>query len=169
MKHLAISPAYIDALLDKVGRTFDKQLVEEHSNAVTLDLRISELRSQIRQTIDKIKYLSSETAIKYMEEDIVRLEQEITELETQRQQEKEQKPVDMAKMTIYVRFYLEHLEKLLLNFGNPVLQARYFGLIFNEAPTYKDLDSGTPDISKITGVNEVFKAALPGKNTYGWG
>ena len=32
----------------------------------------------------------------------------------------------------------------------------YFGVIFNKAPNYDDLVFGTPDITKITGVNEVF-------------
>jgi NAD(P)-dependent dehydrogenase (short-subunit alcohol dehydrogenase family) len=49
-----------------------------------------------------------------------------------------------------------NLEELLLHHSNPVLQAKYFGVIFNEAPTYVDIVSGTPDCSKITGVNSVF-------------
>ncbi|HEY4963925.1 MAG TPA: hypothetical protein VIH90_04480, partial [Candidatus Saccharimonadales bacterium] len=35
-------------------------------------------------------------------------------------------------------------------------QAKYLGVIFNEVPTYDDIVSGTPDVTKITGVNEVF-------------
>lgn len=64
----------------------------------------------------------------------------------------------MEKMKAYVRYFLEHLEELLLHHGNPTLQAKYFGVIFNEAPTYDDIVSGTPDCSKITGVNEIFRA-----------
>ncbi len=168
VQSLQVSPDYIDSLMDTFGDAFDKQLLDEHKDAVTIDLRLAELQSQIGQTVDKIKYLSSETAIKYMEADIVKLEAEISELEVERQKEKTQKPADMSKIQAYVKYYLEHLDTLLLHHSNPVLQAKYFGVIFNEAPTYEDIVSGTPDISKITGVNEVFRGITPGKNTHGW-
>jgi len=74
----------------------------------------------------------------------------------------------MDKMKTYVKYYLEHLEELLLHHSNSVLQAKFFGLIFNQAPTYADIVSETPDISKITGVNEVFKAKDLYSKTYGW-
>jgi hypothetical protein len=93
--------------------------------------------------------VSSETTIKYLEE-------EIADLAVERQDAEKQEPVDMGKMKAYVRYYLEHLEELLLHHSNPVLQAKYFGVIFNEAPTYADIVSGTPDCSKITGANTVF-------------
>jgi len=168
VKCLQVSPEYIEALMSMVGEAFDKQLYDVHTDAVTIDLRITELRSQIRQTVDKIKFLSSETSIKYMEEDIMKLETEISELEVTRQQTATQEPIDMDKMKTYVKYYLEHLEELLLHHSNSVLQAKFFGLIFNQAPTYADIVSETPDISKITGVNEVFKAKDLYSKTYGW-
>jgi hypothetical protein len=72
------------------------------------------------------------------------------------------------KVKSYVRYYLEHLEELLLRHRNPTLQARFFGVIFNEAPTYQDIVSGTPEITKITGVNEVFTNKKVLERTYGW-
>jgi DNA invertase Pin-like site-specific DNA recombinase len=157
VKHMSISPEYIDELMEYVGEAFDKQQVDLHSDATTMDLRLSQLRNQIRLNVDKIKMVSSETTIKYLEEDIAKLEAEIAELTVERQTKEQQKPVDMEKMKVYVRYFLEHLDKLLLNYGNPVLQAKYFGLIFNEAPTYQDIVSGTPDCSELTGVNIIFK------------
>lgn len=156
VKSLNISPEYIDELFEAVGEAFDRQQVETHKDSVTIDLRLTQLRSQVRQAVDKIKMVNSETTIKYLEEDIINLEAEIAELTAERQTSEEQKPVDMEKMKAYVRYYLEHLEELLLHHSNPVLQAKYFGVIFNEAPTYSDIVSGTPNCSKITGVNTVF-------------
>lgn len=144
--------------MEYVGDAFDKQQMSVHQDAITMDLRLTQLRNQIRINVDKIKMVSSETTIKYLEEDISQLESEIAELTLERQTKEQQKPADMEKMKAYVRYFLEHLEELLLGYGNPVLQAKYFGLIFNEAPTYEDIVSGTPDCSEITGVNEVFKA-----------
>ncbi len=62
------------------------------------------------------------------------------------------------KMSAYVRYFLVHLEELLLHQSNPILQAKYFGVLFNNPPTYQDIVFETPDVSKITGINEVFVA-----------
>jgi hypothetical protein len=113
--------------------------------------------------------LSSQTTISYLEEDIAKLEAEIASLEVDRAQEKAQKPLDMDKMKAYVKYYLEYLDTLLLHYSNPELQAKFFGVIFNTAPTYASIVSGTPDITKITEVNEVFTSAYMFENTHGWG
>ncbi len=79
----------------------------------------------------------------------------------------------MEKMKAYVRYFLEHPDELLLGYDNPVLQARYFGVIFNTAPTYEDIVSGTPDCTKITGVNRIFvpkkrdSGLMAGDNVHG--
>lgn len=168
VKNITVAPEYIDALISKMGEQLDKQLIELHKDAVTIDLRIANLQEQIRQSIDKIKYLSSATAIKYMEEDIEKMESEINELQTKREGTKPQNPSDFDKACAYVRYYLEHLDALLLHHANPVLQAKYFGVLFNEAPTYADIESGTPDLSKIKGVNSIFQSKSPVKSLHGW-
>lgn len=167
VKNITVAPEYIDALISKMGEQLDKQLIELHKDAVTIDLRIANLQEQIRQSIDKIKYLSSATAIKYMEEDIEKMESEINELQTKREGTKPQNPSDIEKACSYVRYYLEHLDALLLHHDNPVLQAKYFGVLFNEAPTYADIESGTPDLSKIKGVNSIFQSKTPVKSLHG--
>ena len=156
VKGITMSQDYIDALISSVGDAFDKKQLEIHDDALTIDLRIAGLRSQIRQTVDKIKFLSSEATIKYMEEDIVKLEAEISDLTIERQKTAAQEPTNIVKASAYVRYFLEHLDELLLNIGNPMLQAKYLGVIFKEVPTYDDIVSGTPDVTKITGVSEVF-------------
>jgi site-specific DNA recombinase len=166
---LTVAPEYIDALEDSVGKAFDKQLLTEHRDATVIDLRMEELQTQVRQAVDKIKFLNSEATIKYVEEDIMKIETEIKELEAERVQQQTQKPTDMTKMKAYVRYYLENLDKLLLHHSNPVLQAKYFGVIFNKAPTYADIVSGTPDPSKLTEVNEVFKGKRLPAGSHGWG
>jgi site-specific DNA recombinase len=158
VRSIKISPAYIDELLNCAYEAFDKQQLEINKDAVTIDLRVATLRSQIRVAVDKIKFLNSEATIKYIEEDIVKLETEIDELSIERQKAKPQEPTNMEKISAYVRYFLEHLDELLLHHSNPVLQAKYFGVIFNKAPTFDNIVSGTLDITKITEVNEVFVA-----------
>jgi hypothetical protein len=123
-----------------------------------MDLQITDLQNQVRQAVNKIKMLNSETTIKYMEEDIMRLEEEIKSLTVERQKMTPQESVNIEKFCAYVKYYAEHLDELLLHYSNPILQARYFGVIFNDVPTYDDIVRGTPDCTKITGVNKIFKS-----------
>lgn len=169
VKNITVAPEYIDALISKMGEQLDKQLITLNQEAVTIDLRIANLKDQIRQSVDKIRFLSSATAIKYMEEDIEKMEEEITELSAKRETLQPQKPSDIEKAGAYVRHFLEHLDELLLHYENPIQQARYFGVIFNTAPTFSDIQLGTPDISKITGVNSIFSSLAASPKTHGWG
>ena len=169
VKCVSVSPNYIDALEAGVNEAFERQQIDTHRDALTIDRRINDLQKQVRVAVDKIKLVSSASAIKYLEEDIMKLEAEIEELGLQRRDTAPQKPINMEKVNAYVRYYLEHLEELLLHYCNPILQAKYFGVIFNQAPTFADIESGTPDISKITGVNEVFTAKKHYSETLGWG
>lgn len=169
VENITVAPEYIDVLMGKLQEQLDMQLIALHKDAVAIDLRIANLREQIRQSVDKIKFLSSTTAIKYMEEDIEKMESEIIELSEQRSTMEPQKPSDFAKATAYARYFLEHLDVLLLHHENPVLQAKYFGVLFNEAPTYRDIELGTPNLDKIKGVNSIFQSKTPTNILYGWG
>ena len=65
----------------------------------------------------------------------------------------------MHQVLSYVKYFLEHLEYLLLQQIDTVSRANYFGVLFDKLPTYQEIISGTQDLSKITGVNEVFMVA----------
>jgi hypothetical protein len=169
VKRITVAPEYIEALMGKIGSQLEKQLLDIHKDATAVDLRIANLQSQIRQSVDKIKFLNSETAIKYMEEDIEAMEVEIVELKDKRSKMEAQKPQDIAKASAYVRYFLEHLDALLLHHQDPLQQARYFGVLFNKAPTYTDLESGTPKFDIKTEVNSVFQLDSPPKSIHGWG
>ena len=169
VKSIEVSPEYIEALMENVGEAFDKHQLEVNKDAVVLDVRLASLRNQVRQAVDKIKSLSSEKVIKYMEEDIMKLEEEISEVTIERQKMDPQEPTNMNKVKAYVSYFLAHLEELLLHQSNPILQAKFLGVIFNSAPTYASIVSGTPYIEQITEVNKVFRSKEQGLGTHGWG
>ncbi len=94
-----------------------------------IDRKIEELKSLAKITVDKIKYLESATAIKYMEEELVKTEKEIRNLQASKVENKE-KDVNMERVMEFVGYFLEHLEELILRGSNPLKRADYFGLIF---------------------------------------
>jgi hypothetical protein len=42
------------------------------------------------------------------------------------------------------------------------MRARYLGVIFDQTPSYAEIARGTAEISKIPGVNELFRLTDPG-------
>ena len=48
------------------------------------------------------------------------------------------------------------MENLLLKQSNPVLKANCFGVLFDKAPTYQEINSGTPNLAQCVALNELF-------------
>jgi hypothetical protein len=65
----------------------------------------------------------------------------------------------MPTILTYVKYFVEHIKDLLVDHCNPVLKAKYFGVIFDEVPSFEEIKCGTANISQIPGVNELFKLA----------
>ena len=45
---------------------------------------------------------------------------------------------------------------LLIDHKDPVTRANSFGVLFDEAPTYQEIENGTQDLSYFIKLNEVF-------------
>ena len=71
----------------------------------------------------------------------------------------------MQKIFKYTEYYMEHLKALLIDHCNPILRARYFGVLFDKMPSYAEIDCGTPENEKVPEVNELFKLVLSGTSS----
>lgn len=154
---VTFSQEQIDALLEVLETKWDERQADVINEQAAFDARLETLRAQARATVEKFKLLTSETAIKYMEEDLVKTEQQIAELEAEQERKSVDKPVDFKVVLKYVKYFLEHLEELLLKQIDPVAKANFFGVLFDKAPTYQEILSGTQNLAEITGLNELFR------------
>jgi hypothetical protein len=102
---------------------------------------------------DKIRILSSETAIRYMEEDLAKIETEKLEL-TEQLAKKDENAINLEEIMGTVKYFLEHLEDLLLDQSKPEQSATLFSLIFQMAPTYAELVSGTPTLAPFVALKD---------------
>jgi hypothetical protein len=57
----------------------------------------------------------------------------------------------------YAKYFLQHMDYLLLQQIDPLKKADFFSVIFNEVPTYAEIASVTRDGTELTGINELFK------------
>lgn len=156
IKNINLAPGYSDALTNAVITEWDKRQKEMHKDEITFDTKITELKTQIKMTVDKIKLLTSEVAIKYMEQDIIKMEEQMAEFLSEKEKAETTKPIDMKIVMAYIQYFLEHFEFLLLNQSNPINKAGHLGVLFDVAPTYQEINSGTPKLAQFVKLNEAF-------------
>lgn len=158
VKRLQINPEQLDALLGVIEQKWNEKQAQVVEDDKKLDERHAELETQISAVIDRMKMVSSETVIKRMEEEVIGLEKQITELQSS--DETQAKTVDIEVVLKYARYLVEHLPDILLHLRNPLRKAAFFGAIFNKVPSYEDLVGGTQKTAQIPGVNELFSVNL---------
>ncbi len=158
VKSLRVNEAYLGEFMQKVVEEWNKRSNASMSEADVLEEQIKQLSYEARQSMDKIKYLTSEKTIKFIEEDLVRIENDIDQLQYQKSQLTVKKPVELREIELYTKYFFEHLDILLLQQNNTVAKANFFSLIFNETPSFADLNVRTPETKKTTEVTDVFLA-----------
>lgn len=159
VRSLSVSQDRADDLIEAVSKVWEARKQQVQQDEVTIQTRIDSLQTQARLIVDKMKYLTSETAIKYMEEDLMKIEEQIKELVETSKQIPAEKRVNMKNILLYVKYFMEHLDDLLINPSDPVNRAAYFGVLFNKVPTYQQIKDGTLKIAQTPGVNELFTLA----------
>jgi hypothetical protein len=113
-----------------------------------------------------MRIVSSETALKYLEEDIVSVEQELTQLDEDIAKQPDLQ-AEFEQVLQYAKYILEHLSEMLVDLCNPLRKAAFFGAIFNTVPTYTEIDLRTKEKSSLPEVNELFQIRTAYKSTYG--
>ncbi len=155
VKRLHVTPKYAERFKEEVVKEWNRRQAEINKDKLHIDQKILELQTSARLIADKIKMLSSETAIRFMEEDLLKIEKQIEDLSLKKAQDPE-KDINIEEVAATIKYFLEHLDKLLLEGSNPINRAIYFGLLFNTAPAYSDLISGTPNLAEYIALNEQF-------------
>ena len=159
IERVTINPERFDEVAQAVLTVWEQRNAQVEVESTMRANRRQELEAEARVIVDKMKLVTSPTAIKYMEEDLTRVEQRMNDLDTNINEQEAQKTVDMPTILTYIKYFVEHMKDLLIDHCNPILKARYFGVIFDKVPTYEEIACGTTEIEKIPGVNELFKLA----------
>ncbi len=148
---------HIEDLMKAVEIVWQKRQQDSGKDEAVLDQRIIELKAQALATVDKLKMLSSETAIKYMEEELMRVEDQIVELTSQKDKLKQEQPISFEVVMQYAKYFLQHIDELILHQSNPLKRADFFSVIFDQTPTYAEISSVTTEVADIPGINELFR------------
>ena len=166
VKAITIKPEYIDDVITAIGELWrERQAKQVEANQQRLEHRES-LQNQIKATVDRMRVVTSETALKYLEEDIVSVESELTQLDEEMAKQPDLQ-AEFDQVLQYAKYILEHLSEMLLDLCNPLRKAAFFGAIFNTVPTYSQIDLRTHENSSLPEVNELFTIRTALKSTFG--
>ena len=103
--------------------------------------------------------VESETAIKYMEADLIDIERKIGEVKVAKEKKKTSNTIDFNKVYGRVKYFLENLDQVLVKQIDPVKKAQFFGVFFDRIPTYEEIKTGTENPAKITEARKLFGLA----------
>ena len=156
INRIKVNDDKIELLLSTVRKEFERRQALSGDDKEAIEKHIQKLRGEAEATLSKIMLLSNPTAITYLESQIEQIHTDITRLEKEKEQMKAKKPIDIDRVLARVRYFLENLDSLLLKQQDPHKKAQLFGVLFDQLPTYADLDYGTPKTPLFTGVNSVF-------------
>lgn len=86
--------------------------------------RIVELQQDVANTLDKIGVLSSPTTIKFMEDDLVRLEGQIEKLTKEKERKEAARPANLERILARARHFVENIDQLIIQQIDPIKKAR---------------------------------------------
>lgn len=159
ISRVKVNQDQIDLLIEVVRQEFNRRQGLSGDNERVIEKRIQSLKGEAEAALSKIMLLSNSTAITYLENEIEQIHQKINKLEKKKSRMKAKKPINIERVLARVRYFLENLDSLLLHQQNPHRKAQLFGALFNQLPTYTDLDYGNTKTPHFTGVNPIFTLA----------
>ena len=154
-----VRPERVDELMTAVMTIWEQKMGQQVEQKAVQGRRKSELEAEMRIVYDRMKLATSPVTLKLMEEDIVKLDTQISQLDEHEDVEHDQKMVDMPTMLTYVKYFMEHLKELLVDHCNPVMKGHYFGVLFDSLADFEKIKYGTANIAYFPEVNELFRIA----------
>ena len=152
---ITVKPEYVDDIIAAIAELWrERQAKQLEANQRRLEHRQS-LQNQIRATVDRMRIVTSETALTYLEEDIISAENELANLDKEIANQSNLQ-AEFDQVLQYATYILEHLPELLLDLCNPLRKAAFFAAVFNKIPTYDEINFGTHKNSPPPEVTELF-------------
>jgi site-specific DNA recombinase len=155
--NLQVPQERLDFILDTIRTEWNLRNQGQLEEIQGLTDRIAELQQDVANTLDKIRVLSSPTTIKFMEDDLVRIEKQIKDLTAEKERKEAARPADLERILARARHFVENLDELIIKQIDPVKKARFFRAIFDRMPSSDDLDIRNTETPLFTGVNQFFQ------------
>lgn len=147
-------------------RKWDAKRVDVMEVTHKKESHVVNLVAQQRQVMDNLKATPlDKTAVRNM------LMEEVEELEIKLKKARKSRDIQVkkeinAKLGFkHAKFFMEHIEELLIDTKNVRRQQQLFGMMFNELPTYDQIVDGTTSLTEYFRINkEKIRSCEPERN-----
>lgn len=133
----------------KLLKILDQQAEQQ---AIDFGKTVQELRERKQAIKEKLLMVSSKEAVSMLEEELQDVEAKIA-VNTQVKDDSEDEEQNIDLLITYSKYFMEHLEELLIAEDKPDQQKLLFQLLFEKRPTFNDLVCGTPKLACIYELN----------------
>ncbi|KKS83455.1 MAG: NUDIX hydrolase [Candidatus Gottesmanbacteria bacterium GW2011_GWA1_43_11] len=158
IRNVKVEEKFIKKFQEVYLAEWDKREKQASDTTVLFNKRLIQIEQEIHLIKEKIKVVSSSSVIKMLEDDIEKLELERASLVIDRDKAEDEQ-ISILTLMNYAKYFLEHLEVLLLDGANPIKDATLFELLFDELPTYNDLLFRTVRLAPLFKLNEEYKTS----------
>ena len=146
VKGLRVTDEGVKKFKEAVLTGWEQRVEGGKKEVENIDQKIQALETQKTLIGNKIAILTSDEAIKLMEDKLKEITSDINDLR-QAQAKQDNKNINMEMISEVVGYFLEHHDFLLLGSPNRLKRASYFGLVFTQTPTYQELVSRTTKLA----------------------
>ncbi len=156
IRNLEFNEDFIRLFTETVLEVWRAKQKESEQLAIDYGKQVQVLRQERQSIKERMKLVNTQSGMKLIEEALAEVENKIA-IATQARDESEDEDQNIDLLTTYAKYFMEHLEELLIVEDKPVQQKQLFGLAFEQTPTYKDLVNGTPKLACVFELNEDYK------------
>ncbi len=139
----------------EVWRTKQK---DSEQLAIDYGKQVQMLREERQSVKDRMRLVKTEVGMKLVEEDLADIENKIA-VATQARDTNEDEDQNIDLLLTYAKYFMEHLEELLIVEDKPEQQKQLFRLAFEQTPTYEEIVNGTPKLACVFELNEQYRTS----------
>lgn len=151
-----LSDDFREKFLETLREEWAKRQSGFTDKALDINTQIMECDMQIKKKLEDFSNTSSPVMKSLIENQVEEIHKK-REVIIGSRNKNEHEELDMDRIIKDAKYYMEHLPELLMGDKDPLINASFFGLLFEERPTYTDLVNGTPKLSSIFKLNEEYK------------
>ena len=140
----------LEALFYEEWNSKRSDVIEESH---TKEKCVTSLLVEQKTVINRIKTVDSDLVRKALEKEYEELDLKIEKARKTRD-EQVNKEINIKQAFAYAKYFMEHLEELLIDTDNVRRQQQLFGMLFKELPTYKQIEDGTANLAEYFRLNK---------------
>lgn len=156
VNHIEFSDEFKKDLINVIRDQWSKRRHEVGIQSQHITENIKSLQVQRDQIDQVLNSLTIPRIIQSKEKELEKLDVQIAEAQDALQNA-EKKRLDIHKLINRAYYFMEHLNELILTGEDKLKNGQMFGLLFDDLPTYEDIQNGTLQLSPLFKLNKDFK------------